>query len=138
MGTTQLEALVAGALAVAISVVVGTLVARADECLPAKPGNQRGQYYSWRVIDGRACWYAGRPGRSKSQLHWAIRTRHPVSDAPDVNPVEVVRESAVSQRSDLDGTFLYQWCDIMSDLATPWWRDRSEVKTWTGVLSGGQ
>ena len=137
MGTTELEALVAGALALAISVVVGTLVARADECLPAKPSHQRGQYYSWRVIDGRACWYAGRPGRSKSQLHWAARTMT-TTEPPSVNPVEVVRESAVSQRSDLDGTFLYQWCDIMSDLATPWWRDRTEVRTWTGVLSGGR
>jgi hypothetical protein len=137
MVVPRLEALVAGALILAIGAVIGTLVARADECLPAKPGNQRGQYYSWRVIDGRACWYVGRPGRSKSQLHWTVRNGYPI-EPPDVNPVEIVRESAVSQSSGLDGTFLYRWCDIMSDLATPWWRDRAEVRTWTGVLSGGR
>jgi len=114
-------------------------LARADECLPTKPSNQRGQYYSWRVIDKKTCWYVGRPGKPKSQLHWAVGIRYP-ADAPSVKPVEVVRETAVSlslASNDLDGTFLREWCDIMSDLAAPWWRNRAEVRTWTDVLSGG-
>jgi len=137
---TRLEALVAGTLAVAISVVVGTLVARADECLSAKPSNQRGQYFSWRVIDHKKCWYAGRPGRSKHQLHWAGRNGYPI-DPPGVNPVGVtVEKSAVSPTlsTDPDGTFIHEWRDNMNALAAPWWRDRTEVKTWTGVLSGGR
>lgn len=27
-------------------------------------------YWSWRVIDGRKCWYRGRPGRPKTELRW--------------------------------------------------------------------
>jgi len=137
---TKLEALVVATLVAAIGVVVGTLVARADECLPAKPGNQRGQYYSWRVIDGRACWYAGRPGRPKHQLHWAGRTGYP-TEPPDANPVGATEEkSAVSPTLSTgpDGTFLHYWHDSINALALGWWRDRTEVKTWTGVLSGGR
>jgi hypothetical protein len=131
----NLELLVVGALVLGIVVVTGVIAARGDECRPAKPSNQRGQYWSYRVVDNKTCWYAGRPGRSKSKLHWAT----PV-DVPSVNPVEVARETAVSLSvsSDLDGTFLREWCDIMSDLAVVWWRDRAEVKDWTGVLSGGR
>lgn len=27
-------------------------------------------YWSWRVIDGKKCWYHGRPGRPKTELRW--------------------------------------------------------------------
>jgi hypothetical protein len=135
----NLELLVVGALVLGIVVVSGVIAARGDECRPAKPSNQRGQYWSYRVVDNKTCWYAGRPGRSKSRLHWATPVR--VVDAPSVNPVGIVGETAVSPPSvsnDPDGTFLREWCDIMSDLAGVWWRDRAEVKDWTGVLSGGR
>jgi hypothetical protein len=47
------------------------------ECRSAKPAEAR-EYWSWRLIDGRQCWYAGRPGRSKATLHWPP----PPKDAP--------------------------------------------------------
>ena len=28
------------------------------------------EYWSWRIIDGKRCWYPGRPGMSKANLRW--------------------------------------------------------------------
>jgi len=42
--------------------------AAALECSSAAPRDSR--YWSWRQIDGRRCWYPGRPGLSKSKLSW--------------------------------------------------------------------
>jgi len=43
------------------------------EC-SAGPGGSNA-YWSWREIDGRKCWYVGRPGKPKSELYWrATRT----------------------------------------------------------------
>jgi hypothetical protein len=40
-----------------------------QQCSPAMPSNPHG-YWSWRLIDGRKCWYEGKPGLSKSLLEW--------------------------------------------------------------------
>ena len=39
------------------------------ECEPQKPHNTR-QYWSWRKIDGRTCWYPGHSGKPKYELRW--------------------------------------------------------------------
>lgn len=39
------------------------------QCSESMPSNQRG-YWSWRMIDGRKCWYEGKPMLSKSLLEW--------------------------------------------------------------------
>jgi hypothetical protein len=136
---SRLETLVALALVVAIAIMAGVLTARADECLATKPRGQKGQYFQWRTIDNRTCWYAGRSKKAKSQLHWAARVP---TQPPDAEPVgtAIVEESAVSSSlsSGPDGTFLRRWRDVMNELAFPWWQDRTEVRTWTGVLSGGR
>lgn len=38
-------------------------------CEPSKPARSR-DYWSWREIDGRQCWYRGAPGKPKSELRW--------------------------------------------------------------------
>ena len=40
-----------------------------QQCSPAMPLNSHG-YWSWRVIDGRKCWYEGKPMLSKLSLEW--------------------------------------------------------------------
>jgi hypothetical protein len=45
------------------------------EC-SAAPG--RDAYWSWREIDGRRCYYAGRPGKPKTELYWRGPSRTPV------------------------------------------------------------
>jgi hypothetical protein len=66
--------------------------AAALECVSAAPRDSR--YWSWRQIDGRRCWYPGRPGLSKSKLYWPTassvasvkqRTSGMAAPAPPVN-----------------------------------------------------
>ena len=61
----------------------------AGECRSAKPPDAR-EYWSWRQIDGRQCWYAGRPGRSKATLHWpaAQPTPSPEAEQPPKQPAQ--------------------------------------------------
>lgn len=42
---------------------------RMVECEPQRVHDNR--YWSFRIIDGRACWYAGRPGKPKAELRWS-------------------------------------------------------------------
>jgi hypothetical protein len=44
-----------------------------QQCSPAMPSNPHG-YWSWRLIDGRKCWYEGKSGLSKSLLEWPRET----------------------------------------------------------------
>ena len=39
-------------------------------CSASNPSNPH-EYWSWRIIDGRKCWYKGRPMLAKSELEWA-------------------------------------------------------------------
>jgi hypothetical protein len=43
--------------------------AQARQCSAERPPNAR-SYWSYRLIDGRKCWYEGKPMLSKSLLHW--------------------------------------------------------------------
>jgi hypothetical protein len=75
--------------------------AQARQCRAAPPANQHG-YWSYRLIDGRKCWYEGEPMLSKSLLEWrapvqpAWRAVLPVFDA------EPVRESRDKPGNPLD------------------------------------
>ena len=40
-----------------------------QQCSPTMPSNPHG-YSSWRLVDGRKCWYEGKPMLSKSSLEW--------------------------------------------------------------------
>jgi hypothetical protein len=43
-----------------------------QKCSAAMPSHPHG-YWSWRLIDGRRCWYEGRSMLSKSLLEWPAR-----------------------------------------------------------------
>src|SRR5258705_10378156 len=47
----------------------GVANAKAVECSVARPSSPQG-YWSWRLIDGRKCWYAGKTVISKALLRW--------------------------------------------------------------------
>jgi hypothetical protein len=40
-----------------------------QQCSASVPSDAQG-YWSWRLIDGRKCWYEGKPMLSKSSLEW--------------------------------------------------------------------
>jgi hypothetical protein len=69
---------------------IGTATAQAKQaCSAAMPSNSRG-YWSWRLIDGRQCWYEGKPMVSKSLLEWpAQASAQPNSDG---EPASVLPE----------------------------------------------
>jgi hypothetical protein len=64
--------------------------AQAKQCHTARPSDAQA-YWSYRLIDGRKCWYEGRPGFSKSLLHWpAEQTEKKNSrQEPDARPAGV-------------------------------------------------
>jgi hypothetical protein len=43
--------------------------AQAKQCSTERPPNAR-SYWSYRLIDGRKCWYEGKPMLSKTLLYW--------------------------------------------------------------------
>jgi hypothetical protein len=64
------------------------LSAPATQCSASAPRDGRG-HWSWREIDGRRCWYEGKPGMSKSLLAWPEQAPAQTnSGAPEVTATE--------------------------------------------------
>src|SRR6478752_3192314 len=68
-------------LSIAVALLLISSTASATEC-QSSPG-QDGKWWSWRIVDSKRCWYEGRPGRSKDQLHWAKQSPPLVVTRPD-------------------------------------------------------
>lgn len=68
------------------------LRAQVVECEPQRVHDNR--YWSYRIIDGRSCWYPGRPGKPKTELRWS---RHSPSTGT------TARISEAEQPRDLSG-----------------------------------
>jgi hypothetical protein len=43
---------------------------QAKQCSAAMPSNPHGRWWSYRLIDGRKCWYEGKPMLSRALLEW--------------------------------------------------------------------
>ena len=39
------------------------------ECEPQRVTGD-GRHWAYRIVDGRECWYPGRPGKPKNELFW--------------------------------------------------------------------
>jgi hypothetical protein len=59
-------------VAVLISAFWVTSAAAAIDCAAEAPSGKG--HWSWRTIDGKKCWYQGRPGISKDKLRWPAAT----------------------------------------------------------------
>src|SRR6266508_1466488 len=66
--------------------------AYAIDCQANLPQKRTG-HWSYRIIDGRKCWYAGKAMISKSLLHWTAAQAQPASR--DAEPVSR-KEKSVS------------------------------------------
>ncbi|MCP1743763.1 hypothetical protein ABIF65_005428 [Bradyrhizobium japonicum] len=60
---------------VALSSLEMTSLHAKQQCSAAMPPNPQGQWWSYRIIDGRKCWYAGKPMLSKALLEWPTEQR---------------------------------------------------------------
>src|SRR5439155_25908732 len=63
--------------------------AQIKEC-SVKPPSSAGGHWSWRLIDGRKCWYAGKAVIAKSLLRWAAAA--PAQAKAEAVPVSVATE----------------------------------------------
>jgi len=91
------------AACIAVLLPTGGAHAKGVDCSVARPSNGHG-YWSWRLIDGRKCWYAGKTMISKSLLQWPTKTSVQAKADPKparvtVVPVTVV-PVATEKRSD--------------------------------------
>ncbi|MEH2530243.1 hypothetical protein V1277_003382 [Bradyrhizobium sp. AZCC 1588] len=70
------------AIPLAALLPVSAPAAQARECSAAVPKSAKG-HWSWRMIDGRKCWYSGKAVISRSALRW-----------PAAAPVQAKAEAA--------------------------------------------
>jgi len=83
--TKQIQSIVVAAcvarlLPLGMVLLIGMQTAQARECSAAMPSHPQG-HWSYRLIDGRKCWYLGEINLSKSLLHWPDETS--ARSAPD-------------------------------------------------------
>src|SRR6476469_357859 len=74
------------AACIAVLLSTGGANAKGVDCSVARPSNTH-VYWSWRLIDGRQCWYAGKTMISKSLLQWPAKTS--VQAKADSKPARV-------------------------------------------------
>jgi hypothetical protein len=60
---------VARLLPIGLVIFIGMQTAEAKQCSAALPSNPQG-HWSYRLIDGRKCWYEGENNFPKSLLQW--------------------------------------------------------------------
>jgi hypothetical protein len=103
------------AVCIAVLVPIGMLTAQAKaqikECI-ASPSKTQG-HWSWRLIDGRKCWYAGKTVISKSLLRWpaAAPAQATVKVAPPVSAVTEKRSDPMNAQARMlnDDSFEARW-----------------------------
>lgn|SRR5579871_82810 len=97
---------------------IGMPAAQARQhCSTATTSHPRG-FWSWRLIDGRKCWYEGKPGLSKSSLEWPARASlQPASDG------ELASAPTVRPSNPLDSQ---AWAPTDSETFEALWRARVE------------
>src|SRR5262249_32075917 len=59
------------------------------ECEPQRVTDD-GRHWAYRIIDGRECWYPGRPGKPKNELYWVRGTTTPARQTVDQPGTETV------------------------------------------------
>jgi len=70
MKTARLVSLLLAAFLIAISSNDIAIAEAKQQCSAAIPSHTQSHWWSYRLIDGRKCWYEGKPGLSKSLLEW--------------------------------------------------------------------
>ena len=94
----RFRSIVVGAGVVSVLTVplfFSAMPAQAKQCSAERPSNAR-TYWSYRLIDGRKCWYEGKPMLSKSLLQW------PTARTAQTNPRRELDGLPASQYNLLD------------------------------------
>lgn len=114
-----------------LSFLMGTESATAKQCNVAMPSKPK-THWSYRLIDGRKCWYEGQNNLSKSLLAWSVKTsprdkaspRRETEAAPPVKEAMRTITERPSSAPDQDAccgavsetlyTFEARWRDLLS------------------------
>jgi len=107
----------AACVATVFSIAIPTAQAK-QLCSAAIPSDPHGRWWSYRLIDGRKCWYEGKPMLSKSSLAWPKE----VSAQPNSNE-ELANVLTDKPSSPLDSQ---AWAPTDSDSFEARWRARVE------------
>ena len=83
-----LAAIVTGAL-----IPIDAPAAQIRECRAAVPAKAQG-HWSWRLIDGRKCWYAGKTVIAKSSLRWPAAAQAKAKTPAETQANAPMREKA--------------------------------------------
>src|SRR5713101_924892 len=99
-----------------------------QQCSAAMPSNPQGHWWSYRLIDGRKCWYEGKPGLSKSLLEWPKEaSAQPASDE------EITSADPQKPRTPLDSQAWAPnsraWAPTDPDAFETRWRARAAIET---------
>jgi hypothetical protein len=99
-----------------------------QQCSAAMPSNPQGHWWSYRLIDGRKCWYEGKPGLSKSSLEWPKE----VSAQPAPGE-EITSTDPEKPRNSLDSQAwapnIQAWAPTDPDTFETRWRARAAIET---------
>ena len=87
-----------------------------QQCSAAAPPDHG--YWSWRLIDGRKCWYEGKPMLSKSLLEWPAQSSGRADSSGQAS-------GAVQDRGG-DPLDAQAWAPAASNTFDAMWRDRIE------------
>jgi hypothetical protein len=85
-----------------------------------------GRHWAYRIVDGRECWYPGRPGKPKSELFWdrgtPLSARQTVGDPEpeleiDTEPSEPPSRlvAAAAQKPEITETTVEEWRPAAAD-----------------------
>jgi hypothetical protein len=86
------------------------LIAQERHCNTERPPNVR-SHWSYRLVEGRKCWYEGKPMLSKSLLHWpAAQTADQPKQEPNFPPTNSYNFlDAQAAMSDSSSSFEARW-----------------------------
>jgi hypothetical protein len=119
---------IAGVLPVAF--VFSVMPAQAKQCITERPPHAR-SYWSYRLIDGRKCWYEGKAMISKSLLHWPPQAlaaqQAPAAQAKaDEVPIKILTvkpnnllDAQASIPNDPDASFEARWRALPGSIDSP-------------------
>src|SRR5882762_6865109 len=95
----QFHSITLAAFIAALSSIEIPIAQAKQQCSTEMPSNPRGHWWSYRLIDGRKCWYEGKPGLSKSLLEWPVEVSAPPASGEEVasNVPEKARNPLNSQ-----------------------------------------
>jgi hypothetical protein len=118
--TRQFRSIALTAFVAALSSIGTSATQAKQQCSAAMPSDPHGAWWSYRLIDGRKCWYEGKPGLSKLLLEWpGGRFGQPASDeeaasaVPEKRPNLPASQAQVPHSTPKDtDTFEARWANI--------------------------